>query len=113
MWTRTRTGLLTLVFVMGAFSFNVPTASAYSPCLHATLRGTTGSDFLLGTGGRDVIQGRRGNDTILGLGGNDIICGNSGEDRLDGGEGQDLTFGGRNTDRCTAEYKEACERGGA
>ena len=109
---RTRTGICVLIVVLALMPFGTAQA-AFKPCLNATIRGTMFDDFLLGTGGRDIIRGYGGDDIILGLGGNDILCGNRGEDSLNGGDGEDLAFGGAATDRCTAEYKELCERGGA
>ena len=55
----------------------------------ATIKGTSGNNYLTGTSGNDQIYGNAGNDTLIGGLGNDYLEGGSGNDRLTGGSGRD------------------------
>lgn len=81
----------------------------------ATIKGTSGDDFLLGTEFRDRINGRGGNDKLEGLSGDDILRGGSGDDNLDGGLGKDTLIGGTGSDfyynNSTDTIIEYCNQG--
>ena len=63
-----------------------------------TMRGGSGSDFLIGGGGMDKLIGGSGDDRLVGWGGADLIYGGLGDDRLIGGRGADVLRGGPGID---------------
>lgn len=66
--------------------------------LAATIRGGSGSDFIVGGAENDILYGGDGDDFIEGLAGGDRIFGDNGNDRLSGGAGDDPLIRGGNGD---------------
>ncbi len=88
-------------FDIGAFEFQLPSATIIGDDADNVLRGTREVDGIDGGAGDDRILGLHGNDTIAGGDGNDEINAGSGNDIIDGGAGNDRISGRGGNDDLT------------